>query len=356
MFRGWVNDAAASVEQLRISMAAHGLSVVEVSRRSVSQPWKYDPQGRKNRRITAHTPFKVTGPAAGSSYLKTTADPKATKVLGTLNNCSGSVTPWGTILSGEENFNQYFRVTAAPTNAETASGYQRYGIATEGGRDWYRADNRFDMAVEPNEPHRFGWVVEIDPDRPRRAGRGLPRGRRAIRLGARLHPPGRRQGLPDQDGPARGRPAQPGDRQGVHGLYEQHQPDGRPGRRRFDWAILVVCGNPDDPSTYFSGYDKTKVSPISCPDNVAFDRAGHLWIATDGQPDSIGLNDALHAVPISGEERGHVQQFLAVPIGAETCGPVITEDGAVRPSSRFGARTAARARDALEGRRQRRCR
>ena len=166
MFRGWVNDAAASVEQLRTSMAAHGLSVVEVSRRNVSQPWKYDPQGRKNRRITAHTPFKVTGPAAGSSYLKTTADPKATKVLGTLNNCSGSVTPWGTILSGEENFNQYFRVTAAPTNAETAAGYQRYGIATGGGRDWYRADNRFDTAVEPNEPHRFGWVVEIDPDDP----------------------------------------------------------------------------------------------------------------------------------------------------------------------------------------------
>lgn len=83
----------------------------------------------------------------------------------------------------------------------------------------------------------------------------------------------------------------------------------------FAWSLVLVCGNPDDPSTYFSGYDRTKVSPISCPDNVAFDKDGNLWISTDGQPDSIGLNDALHAVPISGSERGHVQQFLAVRPG-----------------------------------------
>jgi secreted PhoX family phosphatase len=95
----------------------------------------------------------------------------------------------------------------------------------------------------------------------------------------------------------------------------------------FGWALVLVCGNPEDPSTYFSGYDKAKVSPISCPDNVAFDRAGNLWIATDGQSESIGFNDALHAVPIKGAERGHVQQFLSVPTGAETCGPVIAEDG-----------------------------
>jgi hypothetical protein len=94
---------------------------------------------------------------------------------------------------------------------------------------------------------------------------------------------------------------------------------------RFTWDLPLVCGDPDDPSTYFAGYDKSKVSPISCPDNVAFDPAGNLWIATDGN--ALGSNDGLFAMPLEGPERGHVKQFLTVPVGAETCGPFITDDG-----------------------------
>jgi secreted PhoX family phosphatase len=93
----------------------------------------------------------------------------------------------------------------------------------------------------------------------------------------------------------------------------------------FTWSLVVVCGDPSDPSTYFSGYPKQLVSPISSPDNVAFDASGNLWISTDGQGD-LGLNDAIHLVPVEGPHRGHVQQFLAVPTGAEACGPVIDEE------------------------------
>ena len=50
----------------------------------------------------------------------------------------------------------------------------------------------------------------------------------------------------------------------------------------FKWELLLVCGDPDDPATYFGGFPKDQVSPISCPDNVAFDRQGNLWISTDG--------------------------------------------------------------------------
>ena len=72
------------------------------------------------------------------------------------------------------------------------------------------------------------------------------------------------------------------------------------------------------------------MSPISCPDNVAFDSAGNLWISTDGAPGSIGYCDGLFKVPLEGRERGHVQQFLSVPREAETCGPVIHDsDGMV---------------------------
>ncbi|MGL5853540.1 MAG: alkaline phosphatase PhoX, partial [Phycicoccus sp.] len=47
------------------------------------------------------------------------------------------------------------------------------------------------------------------------------------------------------------------------------------------------------------------------------------WISTDGQPGTIGLNDALHRVTLDGRNRGKVEQFLAVPVDAETCGPTV---------------------------------
>ena len=73
------------------------------------------------------------------------------------------------------------------------------------------------------------------------------------------------------------------------------------------------------------------MSPIACPDNLAFDSTGeNLWVATDGQPSAIKYADGLFLVPLTGRERGHVEQFLAVPEGAETCGPVIHDrDGSV---------------------------
>jgi secreted PhoX family phosphatase len=93
---------------------------------------------------------------------------------------------------------------------------------------------------------------------------------------------------------------------------------------RFAWRLFLVCGDPAADDTYFGGYDKSQVSPISCPDNVAFDSRGNLWISTDGN--ALGHNDGLFAVPVEGPERGHVKQFLTVPKGAETCGPVIKDD------------------------------
>ncbi|HVK44937.1 MAG TPA: alkaline phosphatase PhoX [Micropruina sp.] len=69
---------------------------------------------------------------------------------------------------------------------------------------------------------------------------------------------------------------------------------------------------------------------MSGPDNVAFDSVGNLWIATDGAPASISKADGLFRVPLEGGDRGHVVQFLAVPVHAETCRPVIHDrDGSV---------------------------
>ena len=144
-----------------IEMAAHGGSVVEIRR--TDGKWQVAPSGLA-RRITAETPMEITGPAAGSDRLKTSYDPTGTTVRGMINNCAGGVTPWGTWLTAEENFHGYFWNTLPEGHAESAN-YKRYGLGSPA-YAWGKFHDRFDLAKEPNEPNRFGWIVEIDPSDP----------------------------------------------------------------------------------------------------------------------------------------------------------------------------------------------
>jgi hypothetical protein len=151
--------ATWTAEKVRKSQNAHGVSVIEVEERNGE--WAVVRPSRYARRITANTPMAFSGPAAGSSWLQTAADPAGKQVLGTLNNCSGGKTPWGTYLTCEENFNGYFG------NGGATAAQSRYGLRTDGfGYRWHEHDPRFDALAEPNEPNRFGWVVEIDPFEP----------------------------------------------------------------------------------------------------------------------------------------------------------------------------------------------
>jgi secreted PhoX family phosphatase len=166
MFRNWQGLANQTKEETEIEIEAHGLSVVEVMRDSTGT-WSYVVGSRYNRRITGTTPATLTGPAAGSEWLRTSADPTGRRVLGTLNNCAGGQTPWGTILSGEENFHQYFSNAGRVENAQARAIHAGYGMPEGNGEyPWARHVDRFDMAKEPNEPFRFGWVVEFDPYQP----------------------------------------------------------------------------------------------------------------------------------------------------------------------------------------------
>jgi secreted PhoX family phosphatase len=151
--------AAGTAEQVAVEIAAHGGSIVEIER--VDGRWRAARPGRLNRRITAETPMRLAGPAAGHPLMQTSADPSGTRVLGMLNNCAGGTTPWGTILTCEENFNFYFNGTA-PEDGQ-AEARRRYGIGGSVVYGWHRHVARFDLAREPNEANRFGWVVEIDP-------------------------------------------------------------------------------------------------------------------------------------------------------------------------------------------------
>ncbi len=166
-------------EKTNKSLAAHGVSIIEVkksrgdnhdddddsdedddvSNRRRSREWRVVRPSRYARRITGNTPIKIGGPAAGDERLKTSADASGKLALGTLNNCAMGYTPWGTYLACEENFNGYFRKVGPQTAME-----RRYGITAAGfGYLWHTTDVRFRADEEPNEPNRFGWVVEIDP-------------------------------------------------------------------------------------------------------------------------------------------------------------------------------------------------
>ena len=172
-----------TIDKTRKSQNAHGLAVVEARR--VNGKWSVIKNSIYGRRVTANTLTRVSGPAAGHALMKakaysitataTTPTGGTTDgftAYGTINNCAHGITPWGTYLACEENFNGNFSSdSAVVTSAATEIGKlnRRYGISSSGFGvyNWHKNDERFDPVKNPNEPHLFGWVVEIDPYDPR---------------------------------------------------------------------------------------------------------------------------------------------------------------------------------------------
>jgi len=164
--------APLSKEQVDVEMAAHGGTIVEI--RKEGGKWQVVRDGKLNRRITSTTEMALSGPVAGHDRVKTNADASGTKVFGTFNNCAGGVTPWGTYVMAEENIHGYFS-GELPEGHKEAANYKRLGIP-EGAYEWGAHYDRFNLAKEPNEPNRFGWIVEVDVNDPT----SIPRKRTAM--------------------------------------------------------------------------------------------------------------------------------------------------------------------------------
>lgn len=433
---GRIDRARYTRRHAEVEMAAVGVSLVEIRRNGagwqpVVGPW--------NRRVSMRgSAVAVGGPAAGHARLRTSADPAGQRIIGTQSNCAGGVTPWGTYLTAEENIQYAFSGQLAAAHPEEAN-HKRMGVLPERGQNrlaWAAFDPRFDLASEPNEPNRFGWIVEvdaIDPAAPPVKRTALGRfahegaetivngdGRLVVYMGddardeylyrfvsrdrvARdrrrnrdlldhgtlsvavfgpdslewrplVHGQGpltAENGFRDQGDvlietrraaelvgatpmdrpedveahPSNGRvylmltnngsrtvtnPANPRAANRDGQILELVAPGGDHAADRFGWEILVLCGNPAEPSTGARWNPATSADGwFSCPDNCAFDPAGRLWIATDqGRSWSrTGTADGLWALETDGPARGRGRMFFRVPVGAEMCGPRFTADG-----------------------------
>ncbi|WP_193161801.1 PhoX family protein [Microbulbifer hainanensis] len=447
MFSGYKDEVSAvrgvPAEHVAVEQAACGHTIVEVER--TGNGWRPVLDSPYNRRITLHTAMAITGPAAGDRRLQTTTDPDGKRVFGTVGNCAGGKTPWGTVLIAEEGFGGAFQgnpdTIADPVEV---ANHRAFGIHPDN-RNWGDYDRRFDIGVEPNEPNRFGWMVEYDPYDPASQPRKLTSlGRfehEGFTLVSKPDRPivayggdddenqfvyryvSRRQYQPDDyahnrdllsdgtlyagrfndDGSGRWLPlvfgrgplteangfrnqadvlidarraarlvgATPMDRpedietnpvndctyvmltrntkrsgtnnanprpRNPTGHVLEIVPPGRHGERNhaagtFAWNIFLLGGNPnaEDPEER-GAYGEQLPGIVSadgwftCPDNVAFDARGGMWVATDGC-EKFGFHNGLWAMPTDGDQRAIPKHFFGCPEGAELCGPEFTPDG-----------------------------
>lgn len=422
-----------TAQKVRKAQMAVGLAVIEV--RLQDGRWQHVQPSRFARRTTMDTPFGVGGPAAGHPLLRTAADPQGRHILGTVANCASGRTPWGTYLAGEENFHFLFSGGDAPTADQ-----RRWGIARGAWYRWAEHDARFDATRNPNEFHRFGWVVELDPYDPqsrpvKRTALGrachegatvaLTRDARAVVYSGedrhfeylykfvsrdRMQPGGARanaslldhgtlyaarfdadgrghwlalvhgqgpltaaNGFADQgevlvktrqacdllgatrmDRPEwlaidprsghvyctltnnlrRGLPGQPPTdaanpraRNSMGHIIRWHE-DGDFDAPTLHWDHFVLAGDPEQARPEARG--NVRGDAFACPDGLAFDPLGRLWICTDIGPRDLGLgemarlgnNQLLAADPDSGD----VRRFLTGPVGCEITGPCFTPD------------------------------
>jgi len=158
-----VDGKAESDDDIHKGMLAHGLTVAEIEQ--TDGQWAIVKDSPFNRRVTPDVEMDITGPAAGHDLLKTSLDAAGLVAQGTFNNCGNGSTPWGTYLACEENFNGYF-ATEDQDHGVTPE-MKRYGISPKGrGYGWEKIEDRFDLAKEPNESNRHGYVTEVDATDP----------------------------------------------------------------------------------------------------------------------------------------------------------------------------------------------
>jgi hypothetical protein len=377
-FNFYASDAAANRTQAQVDqeMYAVGGSIVRI--KEENGVWKIVENDPHNRRITAKTPipFNWDQPVTGGDT-----------AIGTHSNCSGGITPWKTILTCEENYQDCFGETVYNADNQPTKEASVYG--------W--------EAFYDYPPEHYGWVVEIDPkdgtaqkhialgrfshecctlyeldDKRIVAYSGDDKADEHLYKFVSSKPGSLKEGTLYVADTERGRWL-PLDWESQPKLKEKFQdqtevlirareaakllgatPLNRPedieidpitghvlvaltnNKKKKDYhgSILKVVedGGQFDSltfqaSTYLAGGEE---NGFSCPDNLAFDLSGNLWITSDMSGSAMNRedgpympfrNNSLFVVPRYGKDEGKVIRVVSAPRDAELTGPWFSPDG-----------------------------
>ena len=368
--------ARKTAEQVMREQEQVGVSLVRFFKGKSG--WTVDLESPLNRRITGRTPIPILSedPIEGKRVAQ-----------GTLANCAGGVTPWGTFLTCEENYDQFYGEWEYSESGKRSHSLHAKDL------QWWRH--------QPHPPSHYGWVVEINPwtGRARKLtqlgrfaheGATCARtrdGRVAVYLGddtadeflykfvsarpdsldsgtlyvAQLetgkwipikmdsHPDFRKRFGTVTELKVRTREAArllmatPLDRPEDVEIHPQigevivALSNNQKAQRPFG-SLLKIQEKGSDPgalefqsSIWISGGPE---SGLACPDNLAFDRSGNLWCTSDIADEKMNQapyeafkNNGLFFIPTKGAQAGQVFQVLSAPRDAEITGPMFTPDG-----------------------------
>ena len=365
-----------TIEQIDKEMYNVGGSIVRI--REENGIWKIVKNDPYNRRITAQTPMKLNWdtPIKGK-----------TTVIGTHSNCSGGITPWKTFLTCEENYDNFFGETEYDQN-NIAS----HRPSTEGWENFYKyPPEHYGWVVEVNPTdgtaqkhialgrfaHECCTVYEL-ADRRVVAYSGDDKNNEHLYKFISSKPSSLKEGtlyvadtiqgkwmaLDWENQPIlqskfkdqtevliRAREASK-----LLGATALNRPEdieidpitgnifvsltNNKSKNDFHGSILKIeetNGAFDaltfKASTYIAGGEK---NGFSCPDNLAFDLSGNLWITSDisgsdmnreGNPYLPFKNNSLFVIPRYGEDSGKVIRVASAPKDAELTGPWFSPDG-----------------------------
>jgi len=336
--------------------------------------WALQKNSKWNRRISGETPIpfsegqKIMGSATA---------------IGTLANCSGGQTPWGTVLTSEENYHHF------------------YGEASfyNGQRNYKPSESFAWQDHFPLPPEHYGWVVEVNPWTGKatkqvalgRAGHEgstpvlTKAGKAVVYMGEDREGGFLFKFVSEAGDLKKGKLYAADTKKGRWILLDRNKnkklqatfktqldvltysryaaeaagatPLDRPEDIEVDPKtnnILVSLTNNSKTNNPHGGLLKIseeedfdsekfeaklwlkggKENGFSCPDNLAFDKRGNLWMTVDISEKVMGTgpyksfgNNGLFYVPMSGEFAGQAIQVASAPVDAELTGPWFAPDG-----------------------------
>jgi len=366
---GYDPEKARLKSQILAEMDMVGGSLLKIRKK---ENWQVVIGHDANDRLTGGNkiPFEWPEKVAGSN-----------EAIGTLANCSGGVTPWGTILTCEENYDLF------------------YGDKNFENGDYFPSELEWEVFFPRNKTEHYGWVVEYDP--------ATKTAKKHVSLGRFAHECATVKELEDgriviysgddqndgclykyiSDQPGQVSPGQLYVADTANGVWKLLSMEDNSLNSRFenetelkirtreaakivggsaldrpedieidpiDGSVIVAMTNNQPKGNYFGsimrlreldGYDGLSFTTedyltggeemgFACPDNMAFDAAGNLWFTSDISGSSMNLppyekfgNNGLFVVMRAGVNAGKVTQIASAPNDAEFSGPSFAPDG-----------------------------